>query len=162
MKKIRKILGVFFTFILGVIAGGTWEGIKQEKRLDDSEEQYKKMKCFYDLLIHWLRLEQDGKTLAEYFSFNNYHTIAIYGMKELGERLIQELAGTDISIKYIVDQNCDKIATNLPKYKPGEDLPDVDAMVVTAIYYYEDIEEAMSKKMYCPIISLEDVVYGLE
>ena len=51
--------------------------------------------------------------------------------------------------------------TDLPKYSPDEKLDVVDVMVVTAIYYYQDIEEKMSKKVDFPIISLEDVVYGL-
>ena len=82
-------------------------------------------------------------------------------MKELGELLVRELEGTEIEIKYIIDQNADSIETDIPKHKPCDELEPVDAIVVTAIYYFQDIEESLSQKVDCQIISLEDAVYGM-
>lgn len=161
MSMIKKGCELALVGAVGAAAGIVYEGIKQEKRLDIMEEQNKKMKCFFNLLIQWIILKQDGINLKEYFEFNNYHTIAVYGMAELGQRLVEELQETGIEVRYIVDKNADRVVAELPKYKPDEQLPDVDVMVVTAVYYYQDIEEEMSQKVQFPIISLEDVVYGL-
>lgn len=155
------IVGTIAGGVVGAAAGMGYEFIKEEKRLDKMEDNYKKFEFFYKLLITWVEMKQEGKNLAEYFEYNNIKSIAIYGMKELGERLVKELEGSDIEIKYIIDQNADKIETQYKKVKPDDDLEPVDAIVVTAIYYFQDIEEKLSKKVDCEIISLEDAVYGL-
>lgn len=155
------IVGTIAGGVVGAAAGMGYEFIKEEKRLDKMEDNYKKFEFFYKLLITWVEMKQEGKNLAEYFEYNNIKSIAIYGMKELGERLVKELEGSDIEIKYIIDQNADKIETQYKKVKPDDDLEPVDAIVVTAIYYYQDIEEKLSKKVDYEIISLEDAVYGV-
>jgi hypothetical protein len=40
-----------------------------------------------------------------------------------------------------------------------DDLEEVDAIVVTAITFFDEIEEKLSAKIDCPIISLEDILY---
>lgn len=157
--------GAIVGTIIGGAAGATigmgYEFIKEEKRLDKMEDNLKKFEDFYRLLNTWVEMKQEGKNLAEYFEYNNINTIAIYGMKELGERLVKELENSKIEIKYIIDQNADQIETNFKKVKPDDELEPVDAIVVTAIYFYQDIEEKLSKKVNYEIISLEDAVYGM-
>ncbi len=147
--------------VLGLSIGSIVEWVHEEKRMDTWEKKLQKMEAYYRLLLQWLSLQQEGKNLAEYLRFNGYHNIAIYGMNEAGERLIEELEDTEIEIKYVVDRNADNIVTNLPKFKPDDDLPEVDVMVVTAIIAFQDIQETMEKKVAFPIVSLEDLVYGL-
>jgi len=158
---IGNVAGVVVSTAIGCMAGIGYEFVKEEKRLDKLEDKEKKFEAFYRLLVAWLEMKQEGKNLAEYFECNNIRTIAVYGMKELGERLVKELEETDIEIKCVIDQNVGAIETNLIKKKPDDELPEVDAIVVTAIYFYQDIAEKLSKKVDCQIISLEDAVYGL-
>ena len=40
-----------------------------------------------------------------------------------------------------------------------DNLEDVDAIVVTAITFFDEIEEQLQSKVSCPIISLEDILY---
>lgn len=161
MGKIGKLIGTGALMVASAAAGAVYVGVQEEKRLDKMEETNRKNICFYNLLIEWLSLRQQGVNLKEYFEFNGYKTIAVYGMKELGERLVDELKDTGIEVKYVVDRNKDMVVTDLPKYTPDEELPEVDVMVVTAVYYYNDIAEEMEEKVPFHIVSLEDVVYGL-
>ncbi len=161
MVKILVIIGICTAFALGVAVGRIIEWVKEEKRMDKMEWQLNRMKAFYNMSMQWLKLKQDGINLSEYFKFNGYKSIAIYGMSGFGERLAAELQGTGIEVRYIVDQNADNIETQFAKYKPMEDLPAADVMVVTAIVSFQDIQEMMEKRVDMPIISLEDVVYGL-
>lgn len=161
MSKLKTLVGISASGIAGIASGAAYGFIKQEKRIDLMEEQTKKLQCFQDLLIQWLGLKQDGKNLKEYFDFNGYHTAAIYGMTGLGRCFLEELRGTDVEIKYVVDRNADNIEVSVPKFKPQDKLEKVDVLVVTAIYYYQNIIEEMEKRVDFPIISLEDVVYGL-
>ena len=40
-------------------------------------------------------------------------------------------------------------------------LAPVDVIVVTAISYFDEIEEKLSERVDCPVVSLEDIVYEL-
>ena len=42
--------------------------------------------------------------------------------------------------------------------QPEEVLKDVDAIIVTPIFYFEEIKRKLSAKVRCPIISLEDII----
>lgn len=159
--RISSLIGCAAIGAAGFSAGVAYEFVKEEKRLDKMEDKFKKFESFYHILVAWLEMKQEGKNVAEYFEYNDIKTIAIYGMKELGERLVRELEGSEIEIKYIIDQNADVIETNLPKHKPSDELEPVDAIVVTPIYYFQAIEESLSRKVDYQIISLEDAVYGM-
>ena len=116
---------------------------------------------FYNTLNQWLKLRQEGRSLVEYFEKNEYKTVAIYGMKELGERLYDELSGSNIEVLYAIDKRADRIYANVDIVTPEEELLEVDVIVVTAIHYFDDIEEVLASKVDYPIISIEDVVYGM-
>lgn len=124
-------------------------------------EGHRKVHALYMAFDQWLRIHQEGKTLVEYFRQNQYQTVAIYGMKELGERLYDELKGTDVTVRYIIDQNADMIYADVDVVTPEDVLEPVDVIVVTAIYYFDEIEENLSGKIQCPIVSLEDILYEI-
>ena len=160
MKK--RLNGVFPTLAgmaVGAIAGGIAARIAPVKRNEELLEGHKKVHELYMAFDQWLRLRQEGKTLVEYFEKYNYKTVAIYGMKELGERLYDELANTGIEVRYVIDKNADSIYADVDVVTPDNELEPVDVIVVTAIYYFDEIEENLSDKVECPIVSLEDILY---
>ena len=161
LSGISSILCIVTAVVMVFAIGNVMEWIYEEKRMDVWENNYRKSEAYNRMYIQWLSLKQEGKNLAEYLEFNGYKSVAIYGMSAPGERLIEELEDTDIEIRYVVDRNADNIATRLPKYKPDDSLPEVDVMVVTAILAFQGIQEDMEKKVSFPIISLEDMIYGL-
>ena len=111
------------------------------------------------MLIQWLRVNQAGGSAATYLKKKGYETVAIYGMKELGELLLGELKKTDIFVPYAIDRDADSIFVPIDIYKPTDELKKVDAVIVTAIHYYEDIQKAIRDKVNCPIISLEEILF---
>ena len=90
---------------------------------------------------------------------NGYRTVAVYGMKELGELLYEELRNADVRVEYVVDQFREPIFIDVPVLKPDEPLPPVDVVIVTAVHYFEEIRESLKDKIDCPIWSLEDVLF---
>lgn len=44
---------------------------------------------------------------------------------------------------------------------PEDKLDVVSAVIVTAVYYFDEIKEEMEKKISCPILSLEDILYEM-
>ena len=44
---------------------------------------------------------------------------------------------------------------------PDEELANVDAVIVTPITFFSEIEDMLSLKMDCPILSIEDILYDV-
>lgn len=110
------------------------------------------------MMNQWVKVKQDGKNLASYFEKNEYKRIAIYGMSHVGKTLLDELNGTSIQVAYCIDQNVDKIRAEIDILSMGDELKPVDAVVVTAITFFDEIKKRLSEKVKCPIISLKDIL----
>lgn len=160
MKKgSRGVFSALAGIAAGAAAGGVAAGSMSSKKIKQLMDGHAKVHELYMAFDQWLRIRQEGKTLVEYFERNNYKTVAIYGMKELGERLYDELAGSGITVKYIIDKNADTIYADVDVVTPDDELEPVDVIVVTAIYYFDEIETMLSEKVDYPVVSLEDVLY---
>lgn len=158
-KRFGKVFSTVAGTIVGAVAGGTAARAVSSKKMKEMTQKGAKVHQLYMAFDQWLRIRQEGKTLVEYFEQQDYKTVAIYGMKELGERLYDELEGSDITVRYIIDKNADLIYANVDVVTPDEKLDPVDVIVVTALYYFDEIEEMLSERVDCPIISLEDILY---
>ena len=88
--------------------------------------------------------------LLEDIQFSQHH---------MGKCLLNELQGSEICVDYAIDKRPENAEDLIKVYLPDEDLPTVDAVVVTAFYYFDEIEEMLSEKVEYPVISLEDILY---
>lgn len=127
-----------------------------------TEQQYqnemRKMIKQIELLNIWLFLKQKGKHVKTFFKEHGIQTVAIYGMSLLGERLFDELEESGIEVRYGIDINPSKILSRCKIYVPNEDLPQVDAIIVTPVIYYNEIKRNLETRIDCSIISLEEVL----
>ena len=130
----------------------------QKKKKAETDDLLQKMGEFYRLLLKWLEIEQKGHSIRSYFVENGYKTIAIYGMKELGERLYDELKNSEVEVKYIIDKKADMMYADVDIVTPEDSLEEVDAIVVTAIHYMDEIEEMLEEKIDYPILSLTEII----
>ena len=153
--------------LTSMIAGAAISTVIQEKtlgklrrdamrRIEDDDEKFHE---FYYLLLQWVHLHNEGKKLGDYLKRLGYNTVAIYGMKEIGEELLFDLQNSDIIVKYAIDRDADNIFVETDVYRPDDELLPVDCIIVTAIHWFDDIEYAMKKKMDCPILALDDLLY---
>jgi hypothetical protein len=156
----RKRIG-FFIFV-GLLVGMIVHSIRMNEKIMELKDHARKMHEFYSMLVSWLAIMQRGMSLEIYFQRKGYRSVAIYGMKEIGERLYQELQNSNIVVKYAIDQNADNIYTKCEVLNPEEELEDVDVIIVTAIHFFDDIKEKLCKKMDCPIVSIADIVQEIE
>ncbi|MDE7131957.1 MAG: hypothetical protein K2O65_09200 [Lachnospiraceae bacterium] len=135
------------------------------KSMGDELCKYKgyaeKHMSLYLMMNQWVKIKQDNKSVSKYLEEQGFKNIAIYGMSYAGETLYNELKGTKINVEYGIDRNPGTIYTDLNVVSPDDDLQDVDVVIVTAITYFDEIEEMLSEKMNCPIFSLEDILYEL-
>lgn len=113
---------------------------------------------YWRTLDAWLRLKETGVKLESYFTANNMHSIAIYGMGMLGKHLYNELSHSSIEIKYAIDRKAEAIQMDIRVYDPEDSFPQVDAIVVTAAYSYSYIRKKLVERGYRNIISLEHII----
>ena len=156
----NKLVSNGLSFAIGTITGLTTSNIKLNKIIEKKQTEKEKFKIMYQMMEKWLRLKLEGKNIEDYFKAYGYKHIAIYGMGDVGKNLLNELNNSSIVIDYAIDKAVDSIE-NLKVINPEDELEKVDAIVVTAIAYFDDINEEMSLKVKCPIISLEDIIYEL-
>lgn len=159
MKKI--VIG-----ILSSLTGAAWGVVMTTKaaaaRLRTVQKVSDKHLALFLMMNQWLKVKQEGKNLADYFEANGYRKIAIYGMSYAGEALMNELRGTGVTVLYGIDQRADFIDLDIPVVAADGDLDEADAIIVTAITSFEEIQEMLSAKVNCPILSLEDILYRVE
>ncbi len=115
--------------------------------------------ALFRMMNQWVRVKQEGKNLSDYFERTGYKNIAVYGMSYAGETLLVELKDTNIRVVYGIDQKADFIYEDIDVFTMEDDLQQVDAVVVTAITFFDEIEKKLLEKMDCPIISLEDILF---
>ena len=154
-KAIISIVSAF----AGAAAGA---GIVKKLTVEETEKvrtvSDKHLNLFL-MMNQWVKVKQEGKNLSEYFEKNGYQKIAIYGMSYAGETLVNELKGTKTEVAYGIDRNADSIYSDLEIVSMEDDLAVVDSVVVTAITFFDEIEEQLLQKVDCPILSLEDILY---
>lgn len=145
--------------VAGAVAGAVTAGRMASKATNKAQIMSDKHLALYLLMNQWVAVKQEGKNLKDYFEENGYKTIAIYGMSYVGERLVEELRDSDINIKYAIDKSADSIYSAVKIVAMDEDLEDVDAIIVTPVFFFDEREAKLMDKMQCPIISIEDVLY---
>lgn len=161
MKKTGLVL---LSGLLGASVGMLSIGRINKKAIVEKNKRIDKFKSYYNLLNQWMYLRQENKSLAEYFKKNNYNRIAIYGLGELGNHLIDELKNTEIKIVYGIDKSVDSIFGDIQTFSLEEIdriSEDVDVIVVTAVFAFEEIEKELIGKIESHIISLDEIVFEI-
>lgn len=156
MKKgVISMLSILTGAAVGAGAVGKIEG----EKLDKARAMSNKHLELFKMMNQWVKVKQEGKDFASYFEKNGYKKIAIYGMSFAGETLLGEFKDSNITVAYGIDKKAASIYADVDILSVDDDLEEVDAVVVTAITFFDEIEEQLSEKFDCPIISLEDILY---
>lgn len=155
----KKTLQMLIAVLGGAVAGAGWKAKNLNKTIKEKQGLSEKHFEMFLLMNQWTKLKQEGKNLKSFFEKKGYTSIAIYGLSYMGERLIEELRGSDIRVSYGIDKSGDGIYLDIETFTPDDDLECVDVIVVTPFYYFDAIKQELEKKMDCPIISIEEILY---
>lgn len=160
MKKgTAAFLSAFAGGAVGAVIGAVKVYRREHKKLNMEQATTRKDDAILKAYSYWLKRKQRGESLTDYFEKSGYKKIAIYGMHYLGESLLSELEDSNIEVVCAIDKHAELRYTDIPLYKPEEELPEVDVVVVTAFFFFDEIEELMRDKVNCPILSIEDIIY---
>lgn len=143
---------------VGGMAGALAIGKFATNKVEEIQALSDKHLVLFKMMNHWVRVKQDGKALSSYFKQHGYNKIAVYGMSYAGETLVNELRDSEIEIAYGIDRK-EEVFSYIDVITMEGPLPEVDAVVVTAVTFFDEIEESLKEKVTCPIISLEDILY---
>lgn len=155
----KKVAISALSAVIGAAAGAVATGKEARKTVDKTQKMSDKHLALFLMMNRWVEVKQDGKDLADYFRRKGYKNIAIYGMSYAGERLLHELKGSDIQVKCGIDQKADEIYSEVDMITLDEEIPQVDVIIVTSIYFFDEIKEKLEALTDAPLISLEDVLY---
>lgn len=157
--KINKGILTVISALAGAAAGAGIVSKKSEEKLSIQKAYTDKHLSLYLMMNQWVKIKQENKSIADYLAENGYREIAVYGMNYVGQTLLNELAGSSVKVRYGIDKNASDIYSDIDIVLPEEKLERVNAVIVTPITFFDEIEEALSKKLDCPILSMEDILY---
>ena len=119
-----------------------------------------KFSLYFELFDSWLCLKENNIAVEKYFVQNDIHNIAIYGAGKVARHLIAELKNSSINIAYLVDNNVKELL-NFPIYSLAEQLPNVDCIVITATFDYENIKKKINRITDTDVILIDDILNEL-
>lgn len=163
-RKVRKyIIIITHLFLAGVFLYGWLKTVSlASKKIREKEKAVEKNKQYYNLYNHWIEMKNKGQALDDFFVRNNYKSIAIYGMGDVGMQLAREMEySKNVDVKYVIDKNIYADKVIFEKKELNMSLPKVDAIVVTPIFAYEKIANEIKNFVDYPVISIEEVVYSM-
>ena len=87
------LLALLILIILLIFTFGASCGMlhKKKEQVLDQTQLLEKLLLYYQLLNMWLEMKQKEKSVVTYLKQKGINRIAIYGMKELGERFYEAL-----------------------------------------------------------------------
>lgn len=115
---------------------------------------------YFYTLDKWLKLNRKQYWLNDYLLKKGYRNIAIYGVGVMGKQLIADLQNGGIQIIYAIDQKCANSSYHFPIKTMDDTLENVDVIIVTPSYEFHEIKENLESKVFCPIVSLHQLIEG--
>ncbi len=148
-------------FLIGITGAVIWYKHNEKNKWNEMKKLSDKHLKLFLMMNQWVKIKQQGNNISDYLESKGYKKIAVYGMSYAGETLIRELKESNVEIKYGIDKNISNFYTEIETVNDPCLMGDVDAIIVTAITFYNEINEALSHRVSCPIISLEDILHEI-
>lgn len=118
---------------------------KTLRRINGLIEESNRFKRYYTLLVQWIDNYNTDRKIKSFIDKNGYNSIAIYGASDIGELLYRDLEKSNARVEYFIDKNAKKLMSDIPVYELSEELPSVDIVIITPIYYYSEILNELNK-----------------
>lgn len=156
---------VILASVVGIIIGMAinWYILKKRHRRKMKELMQLSDKHLEMFLVmdKWFHKELKGKNVATYLRKNDFFNISIYGMSYIGKNLYEYLKKEGFEISNLIDQKNNKSVDGLRIKTIEEEHAPTDVVIVTAVYYFEELEDKLKIKFRKPILSFADIVYKM-
>lgn len=136
--------------------------MRKKNKLKNVQNMSDKHLMLFLLMNEWVKAKQENKSIEEYLICAGYHSVAVYGMSYAGQRLCDELDNCNVTIKYCIDQRGSGNYKGHNIVPLSEKCEYVDVVIVTPIFYYEEIKNEILKVFPdFSVLSLEEIIYDL-
>ncbi len=133
----------------------------QQKKVKSMRQLSDKHLEMFLLMNRWLQNKSAGKSIGDYLRNIGIENVIIYGMSYIGKCLYEELEKEGFEISDIIDKKSN-IYINKRKVKNlNEKIELADAIIVTAIYYFDELEIVLKNKFNIPIMAIDDIIYKM-
>lgn len=153
-RRSKKVIALLL-YVAGIGFSAFEFGLIVSKNKDDVIKKYK---SYFYLMLEWMTILENGKLISDYLDEKGYTRIAVYGGRDMGEHLVKQIVERDISVAYIIDRSLSRFKYDIPIYTLEDQLPMVDAIIVTPIWDYDNIKTKLSAKVSCPIIPMDNLI----
>ncbi len=123
----------------------------------EKDNKYQKiMRC----LDRWMTERENNNSISKYLKKKNINCIGIYGYGILGRHLLYELCkDNSIEIAWIMDKRANAISEDFQILgTETEVVPEADAIIITALCDFEEIEAQLCRKINCLLIPLSEII----
>jgi len=144
---------------ISLVSGGIYVYKRWFDKKWEENRRWTKQRRMFKLANKWIERLGNHCVVANYFDKKGYKTVAVYGLSTFGKHLIQQLGESNIEVIYGIDRRQGMVDADMRVYLPEDNLPEVDVVVITAIYDYDEIKEELKHRIKCPIVSLEEIIY---
>lgn len=118
-----------------------------------------KYKQLFQMTCEWVNKE---KVIINYIEKKGYKTIAVYGLGDVGKKVLSELEESSVKILYCIENGTGNCDSKYSVIRECDELSAVDAVIVTPIFYFDQIAKSLQQKGLKNIISIEDIIYRVK
>ena len=131
-------------------------------KMNPLEIEIQKQKLFYMVLTKWIEASHKGWNIGRELKERGFACVCVYGAAELGKLAAFEInSELGIELKCIFDKKGEKEIASRNGFQilyPDRYYQDIDCIIVSAIYYFDEIKKELMKIGYDTILSLKEVV----
>lgn len=123
-----------------------------------------KMNQFFEVSRQLLKAKSNGLNLPEYMKSKGLINIVIYGFRNWGEILLDEIRGSGIKVECIIDNFCSPEKVSGYRLIRKEDVKTIkkaDAIIVTAMPSFYLIMRDLIDYTEIPIYSIEHIIHEM-
>lgn len=138
-----------------------FDSAERSSEYREIERNFQKFKELFEVVDRWLFLEQESNySIKNYLHSIDCSSFAIYGMSSLGKHLLIRSRREGIEPAYGIDQYVGQFGDDFKIYRPEEELPSIDCIIVTA-YDFEEIKNKLKKKINAQIVYIGDLIESI-
>lgn len=137
-----------------------------QRTLQRIEQEHIRMVCKFQKMFFvchtWMELQNKDISIADHLRSRNIKKVAIYADGYLGKSLYHNLKKDGVCVAYFIDINAEFLEEEIPVYAPGEELPEVDAVIISLVEHIEDVRETLAEKLKVPVWDIGSLLCRME
>lgn len=159
MKKKDIFLRAMFGIGLGY---ALFHYLHLKEILQQDRKQIRKQEQLLRIANQMIVESDKGKRIHHKLEERNLTSVVIYGMAEMGERVMEDIfLHSSIKLLYGIDQRAKEIKMAIPVYTLEEaaEKEKPEAVVLTAFAENNSLKKEIEKIMSCEVVTLEELLY---